>query len=252
MLIAQQAYRCPCWLLSTGAKCRMSAHAKCRPHRCQNPATRSRSAVKCVACNVALQSGSAGLTCSVWRMQPVWIRKQSGRHRFESEDRGAGSDRPERSESAAGAGATPPTRPVTARPPARRSRSHGRAPERARRRARYQHQESACSFRRRQAQRANPVCQVQLKTFDTEGDPQKATAIAPQIVDDAFTIGLVGPAFSGETKATGSVFDQAGLVAATASATNVTLSEQGWKTFFRSLPTTVSRVGRQLPEEHHR
>jgi branched-chain amino acid transport system substrate-binding protein len=82
---------------------------------------------------------------------------------------------------------------------------------------------------------ANPGCQVQLKTFDTEGDPQKATQIAPQIVDDAFTIGLVGPAFSGETKATGGVFDQAGLVAATASATNVTLSQNGWKTFFRGL-----------------
>ena len=31
---------------------------------------------------------------------------------------------------------------------------------------------------------ANPGCQVQLKPFDTEGDPQKATAIAPQIVDE--------------------------------------------------------------------
>jgi branched-chain amino acid transport system substrate-binding protein len=82
---------------------------------------------------------------------------------------------------------------------------------------------------------ANSGCQVQLKTFDTEGDPQKATQVAPQIVDDAFTIGLVGPAFSGETKATGQVFDQAGLVAATASATNVTLSANGWKTFFRGL-----------------
>ena len=82
---------------------------------------------------------------------------------------------------------------------------------------------------------ANPGCQVQLKPFDTEGDPQKATAIAPQIVDDQYTIGLVGPAFSGETKATGTVFDQAGLVATTASATNVTLSENGWKTFFRGL-----------------
>ena len=82
---------------------------------------------------------------------------------------------------------------------------------------------------------ANPGCQIALKTFDTEGDPQKATAIAPQIVDDASIIGLVGPAFSGETKATGGVFDQAGLVAATASATNVTLSEQGWKTFLRGL-----------------
>lgn len=82
---------------------------------------------------------------------------------------------------------------------------------------------------------ANAGCQIELKTFDTEGDPQKATAIAPQIVDDATIVGMVGPAFSGETKATGGVFDQAGLVAATASATNVTLSEQGWKTFIRGL-----------------
>lgn len=82
---------------------------------------------------------------------------------------------------------------------------------------------------------ANPGCQVQLKTFDTEGDPQKASAIAPQIVDDQYTIGLIGPAFSGETNATGDVFNQAGLVAATASATNVTLSEKGWRTFFRGL-----------------
>lgn len=82
---------------------------------------------------------------------------------------------------------------------------------------------------------ANPGCQVQLKTFDTEGDPQKATQVAPQIVDDASIMGIVGPAFSGETKATGGIFNQAGLVAATASATNVTLSEQGWTTFFRGL-----------------
>ena len=65
---------------------------------------------------------------------------------------------------------------------------------------------------------ANPGCQIQLKAFDTEGDPQKATAT-----------------WSGETKATGSVFDQAGLVALTPAATNVALSEQGWKTFFRGL-----------------
>lgn len=82
---------------------------------------------------------------------------------------------------------------------------------------------------------ANPGCQVQLKTFDTEGDPLKATGVAPQIVDEPFIIGLVGPAFSGETKATGDVFNQAGLVATTASATNVTLSENGWRTFFRGL-----------------
>lgn len=43
---------------------------------------------------------------------------------------------------------------------------------------------------------ANPGCQIQLKTFDTEGDAAKARSIAPTIVEDAFTVGLVGPAFS--------------------------------------------------------
>jgi branched-chain amino acid transport system substrate-binding protein len=82
---------------------------------------------------------------------------------------------------------------------------------------------------------ANPGCQVQLKPFDTEGDAETATVVAPQIVDDAYTIGMVGPAFSGEVKATGDVFDQAGLAATTASATNGALSENGWGTFFRGL-----------------
>jgi branched-chain amino acid transport system substrate-binding protein len=82
---------------------------------------------------------------------------------------------------------------------------------------------------------ANPDCQVQLKKFDTEGDRQKATQVAPQIVDDKTIVGLVGPAFSGETDATGHIFAENGLLAATASATNVTLSEKGWQTFFRGL-----------------
>ncbi|MCB0936123.1 MAG: branched-chain amino acid ABC transporter substrate-binding protein [Mycobacterium sp.] len=82
---------------------------------------------------------------------------------------------------------------------------------------------------------ANPGCQVQFKPFDTEGDPQKATAVAPEIVNDESIVGLVGPTWSGETKATGAIFDQAGLVAITPSATNVSLSERGWKTFFRGL-----------------
>ena len=88
---------------------------------------------------------------------------------------------------------------------------------------------------------ANPGCQIQLKTFDTEGDPQKATQVAPRIVDDASIVALVGPGFSGETDATGNTFNQAGLVAATASATNVTLSQKGWRTFFRGLGNDASQ-----------
>lgn len=82
---------------------------------------------------------------------------------------------------------------------------------------------------------ANPDCQVTLKPFDTEGDPQKATQVAPSIVADEKVIGLLGPAFSGETNATGSIFNQAGLLSLTASATNPDLTTNGWDNFFRGL-----------------
>ncbi|MGW4480602.1 branched-chain amino acid ABC transporter substrate-binding protein [Rhodococcus triatomae] len=81
----------------------------------------------------------------------------------------------------------------------------------------------------------NPNCQVQIVQFDTEGDPQKATQVAPNIVSDQSVIALLGPAFSGETKATGAIFNQAGLPFLTASATNPTLTQNGWTTFFRGL-----------------
>ncbi len=82
---------------------------------------------------------------------------------------------------------------------------------------------------------ASPDCQVAIKQFDTEGDPQKATQVAPTIVGDASIIGLLGPAFSGETKAVGPVFNQAGLLSLTASATNPDLTTNGWTNFFRGL-----------------
>jgi branched-chain amino acid transport system substrate-binding protein len=86
-----------------------------------------------------------------------------------------------------------------------------------------------------QHNKANANCQVQLKEFDTEGDPQKATQVAPQIVGDPNIIGLLGPAFSGETKATGPIFFQAGMLSLTASATNTALTTNGWTNFFRGL-----------------
>lgn len=83
--------------------------------------------------------------------------------------------------------------------------------------------------------RANPGCPITLKTFDTEGAPERATQIAPQIVGDESVLGLIGPAFSGEAAATGAMFHRAGLVSVTASATNPSLTDRGWRTFFRGL-----------------
>ncbi|MFR9753056.1 branched-chain amino acid ABC transporter substrate-binding protein [Nocardia sp. 004] len=82
---------------------------------------------------------------------------------------------------------------------------------------------------------ANPGCVIELKQFDTEGDPQKATQVIPQIISDPTILGLVGPAFSGETKATGQILSDAGLAAVSASATNASLTQNGWTSFFRGL-----------------
>lgn len=82
---------------------------------------------------------------------------------------------------------------------------------------------------------ANPDCQVVFKPFDTEGSPDKAPAVATQIVNDADIIALLGPAFSGETNASGPTFFEAGLLSLSASATNPGLTENGWTNFFRGL-----------------
>jgi branched-chain amino acid transport system substrate-binding protein len=82
---------------------------------------------------------------------------------------------------------------------------------------------------------ANPGCQVQFKKFDTEGDPNKATGPVTQLVSEPDIIGVVGLPFSGESKATGNIFEQKGLVHITPSATNPSLTENGWTTFFRGL-----------------
>jgi branched-chain amino acid transport system substrate-binding protein len=82
---------------------------------------------------------------------------------------------------------------------------------------------------------ANPGCQVQFKKFDTEGDPNKATGPVTQVVSEPDIIGVVGLPFSGESKATGNIFEQKGLVHITPSATNPTLTTNGWTTFFRGL-----------------
>jgi branched-chain amino acid transport system substrate-binding protein len=82
---------------------------------------------------------------------------------------------------------------------------------------------------------ANPGCQVAFKKFDTAGDPAQAPGVVTQVVGTKDIVGVVGLPFSGESKATGGIFQQAGLVHITPSATNPTLTQNGWTTFFRAL-----------------
>ena len=82
---------------------------------------------------------------------------------------------------------------------------------------------------------ANPGCQVGLVDFDSQGDPAQAPALAQKAIDDAGILGIVGPAFSGESKAANPLFDAAGLAIITPSATNADLNDNNWKVFHRAL-----------------
>ena len=76
---------------------------------------------------------------------------------------------------------------------------------------------------------------VTVKKFDSQGDPAKAPGVARSLVADKKILGIVGPPFSGESQAADPIFDQAGIPTITPSATNVTLSTKGWKTFHRAV-----------------
>ena len=105
--------------------------------------------------------------------------------------------------------ATARRRAATAARQRRTSRPEPRLPRRPHRRRRCARPEHG---RRHQA-RARRVQHGQrrlqgrpCKVFDSQGDPDKATPLATQIVGDDSIVGLVGPGFSGESLATGKTF----------------------------------------------
>ncbi|MGY0230823.1 branched-chain amino acid ABC transporter substrate-binding protein [Longispora urticae] len=78
-------------------------------------------------------------------------------------------------------------------------------------------------------------CKIELANNDSQGDEKAAPGIADAIVQDTKIIGVVGPAFSGESKAANGKLSDNGVTIITPSATNPTLADQGWKTFHRAL-----------------
>ncbi len=76
---------------------------------------------------------------------------------------------------------------------------------------------------------------VELVPFDSQGDPTIAAPLVDQIVGDPAFVGVIGPAFSGESAAVGDKLDQAGIPFITQSATDDALSQNGWTHWFRAL-----------------
>jgi len=76
---------------------------------------------------------------------------------------------------------------------------------------------------------------IKAEKFDSQGSEQVAPGVARNLVTNKKIIGIVGPPFSGESQAADPIFDAAGIPSITPSATNVTLSTKGWKTFHRAV-----------------
>lgn len=68
-----------------------------------------------------------------------------------------------------------------------------------------------------------------------EANPTTAPALAQRLISDAAVVGVIGPAFSGETSAVQPLFKAAGLTQITQSATRADLTTKGYTTFFRSV-----------------
>ena len=83
----------------------------------------------------------------------------------------------------------------------------------------------------------NDECEVTLERFDTEGDPAKATPVATQIAGDDSFIGVIGGAFSGETRATKTIYQDGGvpMISQSATATDLT-QEDPVEVFHRLVP----------------
>jgi branched-chain amino acid transport system substrate-binding protein len=75
----------------------------------------------------------------------------------------------------------------------------------------------------------NPSVKLELKNYDSQGKPEQATSLVQTAIGTDKITALIGPAFSGESKAVGGVLEQGKIPSVSPSATNPGLAGNGWK-----------------------
>jgi branched-chain amino acid transport system substrate-binding protein len=89
-----------------------------------------------------------------------------------------------------------------------------------------------------EANAAKNLCfQLAVLQSDDGGTPAGAPAAEAALEQDTAVVGVIGPAFSGATAAVGAKYAAAGIALISPSATNATLTSQGFTTFHRIVPT---------------
>ena len=78
------------------------------------------------------------------------------------------------------------------------------------------------------------ACALAIHAEDTQGDPSQAPPKAQRLVEDDQVVACICGFFSGETLASGAIFDEGGLLMAS-TGTNRVIDRQGFGTWFRAL-----------------
>ena len=86
----------------------------------------------------------------------------------------------------------------------------------------------------------HPAKRIQLVDYDSQGSPDQAVPLTARAVQDGI-VAMIGPAFSGESKAADPVLEQAGIPNVSAVATNPGLSRNGWRYFHRVIASDAEQ-----------
>jgi branched-chain amino acid transport system substrate-binding protein len=86
----------------------------------------------------------------------------------------------------------------------------------------------------------NPPKKIELLEYDSQGTPDQAVPLATKAVQDGI-VAMIGPAFSGESKAADPVLEQAKIPNISPVATNPGLAENGWKYFHRDIASDAEQ-----------
>jgi branched-chain amino acid transport system substrate-binding protein len=79
----------------------------------------------------------------------------------------------------------------------------------------------------------NPAVKLELVSYDSQGKADQAVPLITKGIQNDKIVGLIGPAFSGESKAVGAILEQGQIPSVSPSATNPGLAQNGWKYWHR-------------------
>jgi branched-chain amino acid transport system substrate-binding protein len=77
--------------------------------------------------------------------------------------------------------------------------------------------------------------EITVEDADTQGDPEQAPPVVETVVSDPNTVAVIGPAFSGESEASGDTYNESAIPFISQSATNPGLADQNWDYWYRSI-----------------